>query len=214
MVTVQANSLTLRDVHQRLGYQRHYADRLDQFLTLTDLTPAETAELMNIRSEFDRYLVDGAVLEGQVRILSVNPLLRLGGFNRSPITIRVETAIALIELAESQITGRMDLLAIRTRDDGPDFWVLVVESKESGADAMQGLSQLLTYAYSGLEGQRWSPTDHRSSVWGLTTNGINYQFVQIQAGQPPQYFLLPELSLLHRDSAVSLLQVLKAIAVA
>jgi hypothetical protein len=203
VVVVQANTLSLKDVHQRLGYERHYADRLDEFLTLTDLTPAETAELMNIRSEFDRYLVEGAVLEGQVRILSVNPLLRLSGFNRSPITIRVETAIAPIELAESKITGRMDLLAIRTREDGPDFWVLVVESKESGADAMQGLSQLLTYAYAGLEGQR--------SVWGLTTNGINYQFVQIQAGQPPQYFLLPELSLLHRESAVSLLQVLKAI---
>jgi hypothetical protein len=97
----------------------------------------------------------------------------------------------------------MDLLAIRTRENGPEFWVLVVESKESGADAMQGLSQLLTYAYSGLQGQR--------SVWGLTTNGINYQFVNIQAGQPPQYFLLPELSLLHRESALSLLQVLKAI---
>jgi hypothetical protein len=200
---IQANPLSLRDVHQRLGYQRHYADRLDQFLTLTNLTPAETTELMNIRSEFDQYLVDGTVLEGQVRVLSVNPLLRLSGFNRSPITIRVETAIAPIELAESKITGRMDLLAIRTREDGPDFWVLVVESKESGADAMQGLLQLLTYAYSGLEEQR--------SVWGLTTNGINYQFVQIQAGQPPQYFLLPDLSLLHRDSAMSLLQVLKAI---
>jgi hypothetical protein len=203
MATVQANTLSLKDVHQRLGYQRHYADRLDQFLTLEHLTTAETAELMNIRSEFDRYLVDGTVLEGQVRILSVNPLLRLSGFNRSPITIRVETAIAPIELPESKITGRMDLLAIRTREDGPEFWVLVVESKESGADAMQGLSQLLTYAYAGLQGQR--------SVWGLTTNGINYQFVNIQAGQPPQYFLLPELSLLHRESALSLLQVLKAI---
>jgi hypothetical protein len=203
MATVQANTLSLKDVHQRLGYQRHYADRLDEFLTLENLTPTETTELMNIRSEFDRYLVDGTVLEGQVRILSVNPLLRLSGFNRSPITIRVETAIAPIELPESKITGRMDLLAIRTREDGPEFWVLVVESKESGADAMQGLSQLLTYAYAGLQGQR--------SVWGLTTNGINYQFVNIQAGQSPQYFLLPELSLLHRESALSLLQVLKAI---
>jgi hypothetical protein len=203
VVAIQASSLTLKDVHRRLGYQRHYADRLDEFLTLADLTPAETTELMNIRSEFDRYLVEGDVLEGQVRILSVNPLLRLSGFNRAPITIQVEKAIAPIELPESKITGRMDLLAIRMREDGPDFWVLVVESKESGADAMQGLSQLLTYAYAGLEGQR--------SVWGLTTNGINYQFVHIQAGEPPQYFLLPELSLLHRDSAVSLLQVLKAI---
>jgi hypothetical protein len=203
VVAIQASSLTLKDVHRRLGYQRHYADRLDEFLTLADLTPAETTELMNIRSEFDRYLVEGDVLEGQVRILSVNPLLRLSGFNRAPITIQVEKAIAPIELPESKITGRMDLLAIRMREDGPDFWVLVVESKESGADAMQGLSQLLTYAYAGLEGQR--------SVWGLTTNGINYQFVNIQAGAPPQYFLLPELSLLHRESAVSLLQVLKAI---
>jgi hypothetical protein len=158
---------------------------------------------MNIRSEFDRYLVEGAVLEGQVRVLSVNPLLRLSGFNRAPITIQVEAAIVPIELPESKITGRMDLLAIRLREDGPDFWVLVVESKESGLDAMQGLAQLLTYAYAGLQGQR--------SVWGLTTNGINYQFVQIQAGEPPQYFLLPELSLLHRESAVSLLQMLKAI---
>jgi hypothetical protein len=203
VATVQANTLSLKEVHRRLGYQRHYADRLDEWLTLPDLTPAETAELMNVRSEFDRYLVEGAVLEGQVRVLSVNPLLRLSGFNRAPVTIQVEMAIAPIELPESKITGRMDLLAIRMREDGPDFWVLVVESKESGADAMQGLSQLLTYAYAGLQTQQ--------SVWGLTTNGINYQFVQIRAGQPPQYFLLPELSLLHRESAVSLLQVLKAI---
>jgi hypothetical protein len=92
---------------------------------------------MNVRSEFDRYLVEGAVLEGQVRVLSVNPLLRLSGFNRAPVTIQVEMAIAPIELPESKITGRMDLLAIRMREDGPDFWVLVVESKESGADAMR-----------------------------------------------------------------------------
>jgi hypothetical protein len=137
VATVQANTLSLKEVHRRLGYQRHYADRLDEWLTLPDLTPAETAELMNVRSEFDRYLVEGAVLEGQVRVLNVNPLLRLSGFNRAPVTIQVEMAIAPIELPESKITGRMDLLAIRMREDGPDFWVLVVESKESGADAMR-----------------------------------------------------------------------------
>ena len=84
-----------------------------------------------------------------------------------PITIQVKTGIASIVLQESEITGRMDLLAIRRSLD-VDFWVLIVEAKESGADAMQGLSQLLTYAYNGLQTQR--------SVWGLTTNGINYQF--------------------------------------
>ena len=202
MITLQASSLSLRDVHQRLGYVREYADRWDKFLTLEDLTPEEITELLKIRSQFDRYLVEGKVLEGQVRLLTVNPLLRLSGFMNEPIIIQVKTGIAPIVLQESEITGRMDLLAIRKKLD-VDFWVLIVEAKESGADAMQGLSQLLTYAYSGLQTQR--------SVWGLTTNGINYQFVQIQSGQPPQYFLLPELNLLHRESARSLLQVLKAI---
>ena len=159
MVTIQANRLRLKDVHQKLDYERHYADQIDEFLTLCDLTEAETTELLKIRSEFDRYLVDGTVLEGQVRVLSVNPLLRLAGFNRFPITIQVEEAIEPIELPESKIMGCMDLLAIRRGENTPDFWVLVVESKESGADAMQGLSQLLTYVYTGLQQQR--------SVWDL-----------------------------------------------
>lgn len=159
VVTIQANRLRLKDVHQKLDYERHYADQIDEFLTLGDLTEAETTELLKIRSEFDRYLVDGTVLEGQVRVLSVNPLLRLAGFNRFPITIQVEEAIEPIELPESKIMGCMDLLAIRRGENTPDFWVLVVESKESGADAMQGLSQLLTYVYTGLQQQR--------SVWDL-----------------------------------------------
>jgi hypothetical protein len=92
----------LKEVQQQFGYERHYTDRLYEFLTLVDLTPEEITELLNIRSEFDRYLVEGTVLEGQVRVLRVNPLLRLAGFNRFPITIQVETAIDSIELPDSK----------------------------------------------------------------------------------------------------------------
>jgi hypothetical protein len=38
MVAVQADTLSLKDVHQRLEYQRYYADWLDESWTLTDLT--------------------------------------------------------------------------------------------------------------------------------------------------------------------------------
>jgi hypothetical protein len=204
MVFLRAHELTLKSVHNRLGLVRGYADGFEA-LKLLPLDPAEIRELLNIRSEFDRYLVEGSVLESQVRLLAVNPLLRLSGFHQAPITIRVEAAIAPIDLPDSRITGRMDLLAIRNAQspDQPDFWVLVVESKESGADAMQGLAQLLTYAYSSLSQQR--------SVWGLTTNGISYRFVQIESGQPPRYWLMPELNLLDTAPAKQLLQVLKAI---
>ena len=85
MITLQASSLSLKDVHQRLGYVREYGDRWDEFLTLEDLTTEEITELLKIRSQFDRYLVEGKVLEGQVRLLTVNPLLRLSGFMNEQI---------------------------------------------------------------------------------------------------------------------------------
>ena len=90
---------------------------------LLELQSGEIQELFKIRSEFDQYLVDGQVLEGQVRLLSVNPLLRLAGFNQAPIVIQVEQSIEPIVLPESKITGRLDLLAIRRSKlvDVPDF---------------------------------------------------------------------------------------------
>ncbi len=175
MVTLQPHQLTVRDVHERLGWVRwsptdqrsSWGDSFETVLRLPELQSDEIQELFKIRSEFDRYLIDGHVLEGQVRLLSVNPLLRLSGFNQAPIVIQVEQAIEPIVLSESKITGRLDLLAIRRSEDldVPDFWVLVVEAKESSIDALQGLAQLLTYGYASLK--------HQKSVWGLTTNGIN-----------------------------------------
>jgi hypothetical protein len=207
MVTLQSHPLTVRDVHERLSWVRSWGDGFETVLRLPELQSNEIQELFKIRSEFDQYLIDGHVLEGQVRLLSVNPLLRLSGFNQAPIVIQVEQAIEPIVLSESKITGRLDLLAIRRSEDleMPDFWVLVVEAKESSIDALQGLAQLLTYGYASLKQQK--------SVWGLTTNGINYRFVHLHAGQPPQYFLMPELNLLDPNSALQLLQVLKAIVV-
>ena len=65
------------------------------------------------------------------------------------------------------------------------------------------LPQLLTYAYECLE--------HQFAVWGLTTNGREYQFVYIQQGNPPTYQLMPLLNLMESERAIELLQVLKAI---
>ncbi|MDM9380585.1 hypothetical protein QUB80_07685 [Chlorogloeopsis sp. ULAP01] len=46
---------------------------------------------------------------------------------------------------------------------------------------------------------------------GLTTNGIDYQFVSIQRGNPPIYQLLLKLDITRPDFSIELLQVLKAI---
>jgi len=87
----------------------------------------------------------------------------------------------------------MDILAVSNtvQKISPPFWILVVEAKNSSVEALEGLPQLLTYAYKSLDNQK--------SVWGLTTNGLRYQFIHLQQGNQPTYQLLPELNLLDAE---------------
>ncbi len=59
MYTLQADRLTVKDVHTRLGWVRSRMNSFEKVLTLPELQSGEIQELFNIRSEFDQYLVDG-----------------------------------------------------------------------------------------------------------------------------------------------------------
>jgi hypothetical protein len=205
MVTLQAKNLTLEEVHQYLKLQRSLArPTYGELLRLEAVTEFERQEIEQIRLDFQAYWQAGKVLESQIQLLVVGPLLRLAGFYRTPINLTLEQAIAEIEISDDDRTigGRLDLLAAQRGGDTP-FWILVVESKNSQVEALNGLPQLLTYATEGLKTQE--------AVWGLTTNGISYYFVQLLAGAVVRYQLLPELNLFDPDRSLQLLQVLKAI---
>ena len=133
--------------------------------------------------------------------------MRLAGFYRFPIKIALEENIAdiVIEDEDTKFTGRLDILAVNKEKLNAakvSFWVLIIEAKNSEIAVSAGLPQLLTYAYECLE--------HQKSVWGLTTNGREYQFVYIQQGNPPTYQLMPLLNLMESERAVELLQVFKS----
>ncbi|MCA6597795.1 MAG: hypothetical protein IM539_16215 [Pseudanabaena sp. M046S1SP1A06QC] len=68
---------------------------------------------------------------------------------------------------------------------------------------LTGIPQLLTYAHESLQSQ--------SSVWGLATNGLHFQFIRIFAGESPSYQLFPSLSLIESEPSIQILKVLKAI---
>lgn len=208
MTILNARNLSLEEVHRLFGFQKHYNDSFSNYLSLEPLTEVEQQELKQIQQDFDRYLTVGKVSEGQVKFLAVAPLLRLAGFYRYPIEIVLEENIADIEVEDEdiRIKGRFDILAIsKAQHTKPQtyFLVLLIESKNSQIDISTGLPQLLTYSYKNLDNQK--------SVWGLTTNGRSYQFVYIEQGNPPIYYLLPELNLMERERSSQLLQVLKAI---
>lgn len=132
----------------------------------------------------------------------------MAGFYRSPIQITLEENIADIDIEDegTKIIGRMDILSVNKVQKitaNVYFWLLVIETKNSLADVLVGLPQLLTYAFKSLE--------HQSSVWGLETNGARYQFAYLQPGSPSTYQLMPLLNLMESEPSTQILQVLKAI---
>jgi hypothetical protein len=208
MINLDASNLTMEDVYRLLKFEEHLNDSITSLLSLEPLTELEHQEVLKIREVFRSYHNAGKVSEGQVRLLPIAQLLWFSGFYQPHIKITLEEGIAQIDIKDEDtiIKGRMDILAVsrlQNRRSITPFWILLIETKNSTIDALEGLPQLLTYAYKNIEEQ--------AAVWGVTTNGMNYQFVYIQQGEHPTYQLLPELSLIRPEQTIQLLQVLKAI---
>jgi hypothetical protein len=206
MPSQEASILTLNDVNRLLKLEEQLDGSFAEFLTLEPLTEFERQDLLRIRNDLRRYLAAGKVSEGLIKFLTLAPLMRLAGFYDAPIRLSVEDSIAIaIEDEDIRITGRLDILAVNTELTRtiPPLWIVVIETKNSAVDVSLGLPQLLAYAFKSLEQQ--------ASVWGLVTNGLRYQFVQLRRGNPPTYQLMPLLNLNESESSVQLLQVFKAI---
>lgn len=186
--TLDASNLTLENVQELLNYDGQYNSSFTSLLTLESLTEFEQRELEEIRTLFHSYYIAGKISEGQIRFLFLAPLLKLAGFYTPRIKIVLEEKIAdiLVEDKDRLIKGRMDILAFNKqiqKNVVAPFWILIIETKNSSINALEGLPQLLTYAYDGIKEQ--------SSVWGLCTNGMDYKSVYIQQVDPPVYQLLP-----------------------
>ncbi|MBN3894622.1 MAG: restriction endonuclease subunit R [Nostoc sp. NOS(2021)] len=206
--TLDASNLRLKDVQSLLKLTEQLNDSFTSLLSLENLTEFEQQELQIIRNIFREYYSESKISEGQIKFLFLAPLMKLAGFYHSSIKITLEENIAdiSVEDEDTNIKGRMDILAVTKTQERivtTPFWILVIESKNSSFNALEGLPQLLTYAYKSLKNQ--------TSVWGVTTNGMDYQFVYLQQGNPPIYQLLPKLDITRSTSSMELLQVLKSI---
>lgn len=208
LTNLNATNLRLKDVQRLLKFEEQLNNSFTSLLLLNNITEHEQKELQEIRDLFREYYSDGKISEGQIKFLILAPLIKLAGFYQPSIKITLEENIADISVEDEDtiIKGRMDMLAVNKtqgRTVTTPFWILVIESKNSSLNASEGLPQLLTYGYTSFEQQ--------TSVWGLTTNGMDYQFVYLQQGNPPIYQLLPKLDITRPESSSELLQVLKAI---
>ena len=204
---LEASQLSLNDVRRILKLEEREGDAFTDFFSLEPLSELEQQEILKIRTDFRRYLSAGKVSEELVKFLVLSPLMRLAGFFDIPIVLTMEDSIPIeVEDGDTLIKGRLDVLAVNQPDAelaAAQFWILVVEAKNSAIAPLTGLPQLLTYTYKSLQQQ--------SSVWGLTTNGESYRFVRVTRGNPCPYQILPELNLIDTERSLLLAQVLKAI---
>ncbi|MEZ2318082.1 MAG: restriction endonuclease subunit R [Microcoleus sp.] len=204
---LEASQLSLNDVRRLLKLERQTGGSFADFFSLEPLTDFEQQELLLIINVFWRYLEAGKISAKMVKFLVLSPLMRLAGFFDIPIVLTMEDSIPIeVEDEDTLIKGRLDILAVNQPDAelaATQFWILVVEAKNSTIAPLAGLPQLLTYAYKSLQQQ--------SSVWGLTTNGESYRFVRVTRGNPCTYQILPELNLIDTERSLLLAQVLKAI---
>lgn len=207
-VTLDAGTLTFRQVHDFLKLKSDFNSSITDYLSLDPITESEQTQLAQLRQLVQNYYLDDQILEGQVKLLFLSPLLWVSGFYHPQIKITLEEEIERINIENegTLIKGRMDVLAVeRKKQETTEtaLWILIIESKKNNADLSVGLPQLLTYAYTALEQQ--------ATVWGLVTNGISYQFLYLQKGDVSTYQLFPPINLLYTEQSLQLLQVLKAI---
>ncbi len=167
---------------------------------LPPLTDTETTTLDQIRNRFLRHRKRGSLAEGTINHLVISPLLTLAGLYDEPFFITTEPEVELLLQDKNELLrGRIDTLIIQQQ-----LWVLVVESKSTIAFSV-ALPQVLTYMMGNPNPQR--------PVYGLITNGDEFQFIKLLIQDNPQYDLSNIFSLLlpHRNQLYDIMRVLKQI---
>lgn len=170
---------------------------------LPPLTEGDRTALEHLQHRFLEHRNRGSLPEGTVDKLIISPLLDLAGLYEPRFTIRTEASVEIL-LAErdERLQGRIDTLVVHN-----EFWVLVVEAKNTTLSLSTAIPQALTYMLS-------NPYPHQP-VFGLVTNGDEFRFIKLlqKPGENPQFDLSDLFSLMppHRSRLQQVLQVLKQV---
>ena len=195
---LSAEKVTLDDLQRYFGLD----DRPDPaaFLEwqqdLPTLTDDDRSRLDKAQAHYN-HLSKRPILEAMVKMVILSPLLELAGFYDPPFYATSEKSVN-ISTQDDKLTirGKIDVLV--TLDQ---FWILVIESKQSGIAIDSGIPQALTYMLAAP-----NPT---IPLYGMVTNGNNFIFIKLHNNT---YQLSDEFSLRRRGDLYQVLAILKHLA--
>ena len=192
---LSAEKITLDDLQKYFGLD----DRPDPaaFLEwqqdLPTLTDDDQARLDKAQAHY-AHLSKRPILEAMVKMVILSPLLELAGFYDAPFYATSEKSVN-ISTQDHNLTvrGKIDVLVTQGQ-----FWILVIESKQSGIAIDSGIPQALTYMLAAPE--------HIKPLYGMVTNGNNFIFIKLH---DRAYQLSDEFSLRRRGDLYQILAILK-----
>lgn len=168
-LTITTEIKTLSDVETRfklshntdLSFFREWQDNL------SELNQSEKDSLDRIKNSYLYNSADGALTEATINLLLISPLLYLAGFCDPPFRIRAEKTIEIrVEEREEIYRGRIDILVLQNQ-----FWLALVESKQTKLSFSVAIPQALTYMMGNPNAEH--------PMFGLVTNGDNFLFLKL-----------------------------------
>ncbi|PSN11024.1 restriction endonuclease subunit R [filamentous cyanobacterium CCT1] len=192
------SSLTLPELeeakHLRLTDDPNFFTEWHQ--NLPDLSDEEMHYLDQVQREFFDQVRGGQISEGLIKLIVISPLLHLAGFYRRPFEVRLEESVQVEASEANQVwRGRIDALVIKDQ-----FWILVVEAKNSAFGIDRAIPQALGYMLANPRPEH--PT------YGLVTNGSSFAFIKLTQAPKPVYEVSDVLLLLPGRNVLG--QVLRA----
>jgi hypothetical protein len=192
---------SLNDVESAFGLVRSHDPQFfsEWHPPLPDLTVEEQINLDRVKASYLYSSNNGALTESTVNLLVTSPLLYLAGFCDPPFQIRGEVAVNVTATENGQTyTGRIDALVLQQQ-----FWLLLVESKQTKFSFSIALPQALAYLMSN--------PNPAQSTYGLVTNGDGFLFLKVAVTPTPTYALSDDFSMFtqSRNELYDVLQILK-----
>ena len=198
-----AKSVKLADLREWFGLQRVEADGFfEEWLKdLPELALGELERLAQVRRHY-LYLLEYPVMEGVVKMVVLSPLLELAGFYDAPFRVSGETEIRVTAQDEGEVIhGNIDILVLQQQ-----FWITVIEAKNSELALSKAVPQALSYMMA-------APNTDRPG-YGLVMNGSEFLFLKLdRRSEDPIYAQSDIFSLLNRGyNLIGVLQILKKFA--
>jgi Type I restriction enzyme R protein N terminus (HSDR_N) len=201
-IAIGDNITTLAQVEDKFNLTEASDDQFftEWFEGLSEITDWEKEILDRVKNRYLYHRKAGPLAEGAVQLVVLSRLLELAGFYDSPFRIDSEITVKIaIENRDEIYRGRIDVLAFQD-----EFWILVVESKQTTFNMDIAIPQALTYMMTNPQADK--PT------FGMVTNGSDFMFIKLVKQEELQYGLSDQFTVYRRRNELyDVLRVLKRI---